>query len=219
MARRRSKPQKIRKLGTDDLTRQLYMSRGTSGLMDAERWGFRSSKNGKVDTCVFFSRYAAKIYLDLMIGDDEVSWDDDAIITSRDVLIEANVLTDLREIYEHRLTYEEKRYFVLNDEYHARVTKIRSDSFAKPFVEGETHRHKVRTSRKGMILMKDIARELGMTPRVARGILRELMDKPDHGWAWRTEAEIGRIRALLQGKPLTVVRVDLSGVKRAQTNS
>lgn len=213
MVRRRSKPKKLIKRGTDALNFEQYMMAASAGPLNAPRWGFTSSKNGKADTCVFYAVFAAKIYLDQMIADDEVSWDGDAIITSSDVLIEANPGCDLEDIYSHRLTYDEKRYFPLNDDWLKRVKSIRSDSFARPFVAGETVKNKLRTSRKGMVKMKEIAEDLDMDPKTARGILRELMDKPDHGWAWRTAEEVNHIKNLLLGTLPNKVRVDFGSAQ------
>ena len=200
MARRRSKPRKIRKLGTEELTRQAYSSAATGGPLHGPRFGFLSTKNGKVDVCVFRAIFAAKMYLDLMVADDDIEWQDGYIITSTDVIIKPTSCQDLEEIYDHRITYEEDRYYALGQEYLDRVQHIRSNSFAKAFIEGATHKSIRRHSRKGMTLIKAIARELKMDPRDARGILRQVMAKPDHGWAWRTEKEVDRIKAILTGE-------------------
>jgi len=216
MARRRMKQKKIRKLGTEELNRQQFTSAATSGPLNADRFGFVSSKNGKVDVCVFYARFAAKMYLDLMIGDDEIEWIGDCIQTSRDVFIEPSACQDLRDIHDHKVTYDEDRYFKLNQEYHDRARNIRSDSFAKAFIEGSTHKAIRRHSRKGMTLIKTIAAEMKMDPREARGILRSVMEKPTHGWAWRTEAEVAKIKAILSGIDLSRhITVDFSRDRHA----
>ena len=42
--------------------------------------------------------------------------------------------------------------------------------------------------------------ELNMDPTKARKLLRGKVDKPEHGWAWATEAEANEIRVILKGK-------------------
>lgn len=211
MARRRLKQKKIRKLGTEELTRQAYSSAATGGPLNGSRFGFLSTKNGKVDICVFRAEFAAKMYLSLMIADDYIEWQDDCILTSSDILIKPTPCQDLRAIYDHEISYDEDRYYQLGQEYVDRVRHIRSDSFAKAFIEGATHKAIRRHSRKGMTLIKTIAAEMKMDSREARGILRSVMEKPVHGWAWRTETEVAKIKAILSGVDLSRhITVDFS---------
>lgn len=213
MARRRSARgmRKPRKIGTEELKRQRYTSMANSGHIHAARWGFRSQKNGKLDVCVFYARFAAKKFLDLIIGEDEVEWlDDDTLRTSEDVIIHD---LRLRKIFDHKLTFNENRYHTLDEDYERRALMIRSNDHRRAFVAGESITNRKRNSRKGMTLMKVIAEELGMTPRMARGILRSVMKKPEQGWAWKTAAEVARIKAILQGEPLKSVTVDFSTCK------
>lgn len=202
MARRRKSGvglRKPRKLGTEEINRQKYMGRANSGQIDSPRFGFSTRKLGKLDVCVFYAKFAAKKFLDRMIADDEIEWiDDQELHTSGGLEIRGE---QLRKIYDHRVTYNEERYHSFGEGYTHRISLIRSDNPSRPFIAGESQTSRRRTSRKGMTLMKTIAEELGMTPRVARGILRANMKKPEHGWAWRTTAEIDRIKALLSGKP------------------
>lgn len=213
MARRRSGIglRKPRKIGTEERKRNKYMAMAISGQVTDDRWGFRSTKNDKLDHCVFYAKFAAAMFLRLMIGEDEITWlDDNTIQTSSDVTI-----TDarLKKIHSHKITYNEDRYFKLGEEYHKRALIIRSDDWAKPFVPGASLNNRRRRSRKGMFLMKGIAEEVGMTPREARGILRGCMKKPEHGWAWRTLEEVKRIKAILTGKAQPSVSVDFSACK------
>ena len=209
MARRRSKVgmRKPRKIGTEELKRQKFMSQASSGLIDAPRFGFSASKNGKLDVCVFYAKFAAKKFLDLMIQDDEITWiDDNTIRTSSDVIIKGE---KLRKIFDHKVTFDQNRYHMFDQAAEKRCLVIRSDDHRKPFIQGESISTRKRTSRKGMTLMKTIAAELGMTPRMARGILRGAMKKPEHGWAWRTSEEVARIKNILLGSTRSVT-VDFS---------
>lgn len=202
MARRRKSRiglPKARKLSPIELKREKYMSMANSGPINAPRFGFTTRKLGKLDACVFYAKFAAKKFLDLMIEDDEVEWvSDKELHTDNDLQITGE---DLRKIFNYKIKYNEERYHSFDEEALRRIAIMRSDDPAKPFVAGETHSKRRRVSRKGMTLMKTIAEEVGMTPRVARGILRGVMKKPEQGWAWRTEAEVNRIRAILLGKP------------------
>ncbi|MHA1859150.1 MAG: hypothetical protein ACTSUU_06865 [Candidatus Thorarchaeota archaeon] len=212
MARRRSKTgmKKPRKIGTEELKRTKYSSMANSGHIDDPRWGFSSRKNGKCDVCVFYARFAAKKLLDLLIGEDEVEWlDDNTLRTSGDVTI---VSRQLSEIFNHKITYNEDRYHTLGEDHERRAAIIRSDDHAKPFVAGESSTTRKRNSRKGMILIGTIAKELGMTPREARGILRGEMKKPEQGWAWRTTEEVAKIKSLILGQVRTI-SVDFTGVE------
>ncbi len=202
MARRRRSKEgsfKPRKLGTEDLMRQKYMGLATSGPLNAPRFGFITTKLGKLDVCVFYSKFAAKKFLSLMIADDEIEWiDDKTIYTSNDMTIHSD---QLKQIYNHHVTYNEERYHTFSEFCLSRVALMRNNQAAKPLIPGSSISTRRRSSRKGMVLMKTIAEELNMTPREARGILRGVMSKPDHGWAWRTADEVNRIKAILSGKP------------------
>jgi hypothetical protein len=210
LARRRKSSigiRKHRKLGTEELNRQKYSGMAGQGQLDAPRFGFSSSKLGKLDVCVFYAKFAAKKFLDIMIEDDEIEWlDDNTLLTSEDVRIRG---LQLKQIYNHKVTYNEDRYHSLGDECSQRARVIRSDDEPKPYIPGEDSSTRRRTSRKGMTLMKDIAAGLNMTPRMARGILRGKVDKPKHGWAWRTADEVQRIKNILQGETRHIT-VDLS---------
>jgi len=190
-----------------------YMAKASCGPLNAPRWGFTSTKNGKLDACVFYARFAAKKFLDLMIGEDEVEWiDDDTLRTESDVRIYANSTkkkNTLRAIFDHKLTYNENRYHTLNEDHEKRAAIIKSNDHAKPFVEGSSITTRKRRSRKGMVLIRTIAEELGMTPREARGILRGKMRKPEQGWAWRTTEEVIKIKNLILSSVRTV-KVDFS---------
>lgn len=214
MARRRSKVgmMKHRKIGTEELKRMKYSGLANSGHIDDPRFGFRSTKNGKLDRCVFYDKFAARMFLDLLIQDDEIEWlDDNTIRTNRDVIIKGE---QLEKIFNHKLTYNEQRYYSLDESHEKRALVIRSDDHRKPFIEGESSNGRKRHSRKGMTLMKTIAEELGITPREARGILRDKMKKPEHGWAWRTADEIERIKSIIRGERRSIT-VDFSECEEA----
>ena len=157
------------------------------------------------------SAHKAGRFGDDVIGEDEVEWlDDDTLRTSEDVIIHD---LRLRKIFDHKLTFNENRYHTLDEDYERRALMIRSNDHRRAFVAGESITNRKRNSRKGMTLMKVIAEELGMTPRMARGILRSVMKKPEQGWAWKTATEVARIKAILQGEPLKSVTVDFSTCK------
>ena len=215
MARRRKS--KIGKPRNEHLTktdqkRDLLHSRAYVGKLDCRRYGFCSEKLGKLDYCVFKAVFAAKMYLDTMIAEDEVEWiDDNELETSNGINIRGH---ELRKTYDYKLKPGHIKYFQLNEEELKRIANIRSETPARQFIAGSTVRQR-RRSRKGMVLIGQLAEELGMSPRVCRGVLSDLgIPKPERGWAWDTRAEADKVKALITGKPVRRVRVNFKDCKK-----
>ena len=166
-------------------------ARAFSGLIGDPRWVIGSSKYAKTDIAVFYDKFAAALFIDLLIGEDEIEWvNDNEIKTSTDVHIRDS---KLKEIFKHRLTAEE-RQFELGEDYQRRALYIRSD---QKYVPPPPKEEKARHSRKGMILVAILAKEAGMNSREARSILRRSkIKKPKHGWAWNNIEEAKEIREL-----------------------
>lgn len=197
MRKKEKRLKRLKRTGPKDRFASKLMSKAFSGPTHAKRWGFTASKKGKTDTSVFYKKFAAKAFLNLLIGEDEVKWKSDRLlVTSRKVRIRAD---DLREIFDCELTTKQRTRFSLPESYKLRAAYIRSD---QPYEERQISVvNKKRHSRKGMVLIKTIAAEFNLHPRDARAILRaEGIQKPEHGWAWRVAADVEKIRKLLKGK-------------------
>lgn len=206
--RRRTKaglPRKENLSKVDQIKQDLNMQ-AFSGLTDGPRFGFTTRHVGKAECCVFRAIFAAKLYLDMILAEDDFDWvGDDRLVTEHGVEVSG---MGLRKIYDYKLKRNEAEHFQLSDEYKKRALYMRDDSPHSGFREGETTSRRKRHSRKSMTKMETIAAQLGMSPRACRAILRRKMEKPEHGWAWRTQAEVDEVIRLLTGK--NVVRVDLS---------
>lgn len=199
-------------LTSTDKKRSYIRSLAYMGRLDCKRFGFCATKLGKLDYCVFKALFAAKMYLDLMIGDDEIDWvNDRELETSSGVYIEG---PNLRKIYDYKLKPAQVKYFALQEDELKRIAHIRNDK-AAPLFENMPSTVRRRKSRRGMTLMKTIAEDLGIAPRTARGILREMgYKKPERGWAWETQKEVDEIKAILQGEPRRRITVDFTHCKK-----
>ena len=196
MARREKRLKRLKGSKPKDKFASRLASRAFSGPINAKRYGFTASKLKKSDTCVFYSRFAAKAFLLALIGEDEITWkSDNRLITSRKVRIRGD---GLKALFGYQLTTKQRTRFTLPHSYVIRAAYIRSDL---PYRETQvtTLTTKKRHSRKGMVLIKTLAAEFGLHPRDARAILRaSKVKKPEHGWAWKTGEDVERIRNLLK---------------------
>jgi hypothetical protein len=212
--RRRTKvgiPRKENLSKVDQIKQDLIM-RAFGGTFDGPRYGFTVRHVGKAECYVFRALFAAKLYLSLILEDDHFDWiDEEHLVTEHGLEVKG---MQLRRIYDYKLKRNEAEYFQLSDEYRKRALYMRDDSPRREFQEGESIIRKKRHSRKSMTKVEAIASQLGMSPRACRAILRRKMDKPEHGWAWRTQAEVDEVIRLLTGK--NVVRVDLSKAEEPQ---
>ena len=196
-----------------DQIKQELTTRAFGGNIDGPRYGFTVQHVGKAECCVFRAPFAAKLYLNMILADDDFDWvGEDRLVTEHGLEVKG---VGLKKIYDYKLKRNEEEYFQLSDEYKKRAFYMRDDSPHSGFREGETISRRKRHSRKSMTKIEIIAAQLGMSPRACRAILRRKMDKPEHGWAWRTQAEVDEVTRLLTGK--NVVRVDLSKAEEPQT--
>jgi hypothetical protein len=150
--------------------------------------------------------YAAKKTFDYLVRDDDYTWTQpDEVTTQGGLIIKATGLAG-RSALEAIIEYE---YTDAEDEWHPSdydcrgLDVMRAEHFtprAAPelrVVEGGKKERAPRPerapkpSRDGLVSVGDIAKELGVEPREARGVLRSLkLPKPDAGWAWpAAEAE------------------------------
>lgn len=217
MARKKRDPLRRRRRGKVKLTqeqklKQRLWGEAFTGTIDGFRCGFATTKLGKIDICVFRAGFAAKHYFDMMVADDELEWvSDEHLETDSGITIKGDRLRDIAELDMARV---ERDLFSLSEDYKKRVQYIRS---SRPYIAPppDTMTRRKRNSRRGMILAKTLANELGMNPREFRSKLRRMgIQKPERGWAWRTQEEADRMKALVRLGHNRVVSVDFSRARK-----
>lgn len=154
---------------------------------------------------VFAATYSAKKFLDALINDTEFEWiDDNKIRTGSGLDIKSDQIHELlaHEYSKpelewqlhgqyrdcaHRLLYgkalpQAERDWEPTEQAVPAPTPASKQS--KPTKTKKSKSARV-ASREGLVTIAKIAKELDMTPREARGILRKTKTpKPDAGWAW-----------------------------------
>lgn len=167
---------------------------------------------------IFNAKYAAKKFLDLLFGNDELAWDidedgnesDDAVVSSSGIFVRNRHGADwtLREVWEHEYSILEMGWQMpqpyRNHALAARAAittpvEYTPDGEVKGPTQGPTKRASVsRAARTGMTTIIDIAKEIGIEPRDARAALRKAkIEKPAAGWAWNA-AEIDAVTAMVK---------------------
>lgn len=159
----------------------------------------------------FRADYAAKHFLDVLIGSDE--WEEVKspvegslqILTDSGVLIRASTLdrllnyelTDAEREWELPSTYEREasqvRVAFVRRERRSDDEETSTDEAPKPKRE-----KKAKVDRSSKVTIQAVAEELGMTPKEARTILRKLkIEKPDGGWLFDS-ADVPALKEKLQ---------------------
>lgn len=164
---------------------------------------------GRLISCSWAEPYAAKAYLDYVIGRNEPTWKAaNKLITSTGVEISCEPSenradeNDLERAIDYKPTRAEMS-FELPDKDKASV-----DRLLRPYPDVEKHtigKAKVeRASSKKpdgkYITVGQLCEELHVKPRDARAALRKAkIEKPDHGWAFLAgSAELGHARKIIQ---------------------
>lgn len=162
--------------------------------------GFRFYRDNQLIAFHNFSAvYSAKRFLDEVIDGNPYKWSADDEIEVHgpiNITIRAERLTDMEEALTHTDNHLEKQWS-LPIPYSQFARAIRRATAThepakpepapapKPAIE---RRPKPAPKRKqasdGVMTIGNIADELGISPRLARGILRDHMDKPADGWQW-----------------------------------
>ena len=217
MARRkdplgRKRAPRVRKLTRQEQIVHDLRERANIGQLDGPRWGFTASKLGKTDTCVFRACFAARAFFDAIVDGYEWDWVDSSMPARGVIEVENGVtITGDKKTLESILRYKmkplEAEYWELPERERNRVLYICSEIEYVPPAE-PTYRK--RHSRKGMIKANAVAEQLGMKPREFRSKLRRAgIEKPEHGWAWRTQQEVDALLHQLSG----TIRVDFTNVQ------
>lgn len=169
-------------------------------------------KRGDRQQCYpFYGIYAAKKTFDYLTRGVEYRWEEvDRIVTDDGLEIKAvgeAGRTALEKIVEHVYTPAEEEWEL--GDYQCRcLDAIRVDipperltveGTLAPVKKSPKPERTPRPSRDGLVAVGDIAKQLGIEPREARGILRSLkLPKPEAGWAWPA-AEAEKIAAQIKG--------------------
>lgn len=209
---RRSRRRTSEKLTLDQRLNRRLRDEAFVGTLSGFRCGFTTTKLGKIDVCVFRAGFAAKHYFDMMVADDELEWiSDEHLETDSGLTLKGE---DLRDIADFDMARTERDLFDLPDSYADRVKYMRSDKrYVAPPPDSVDRRR--RHSRRGMILVNELAKGLGMKPREFRSKLRRLgIDKPQRGWAWRDPNEAARMKAIVRLGHTRVVSVDFSRARK-----
>lgn len=210
----------------DYMAKSLYQELIAKGMDEAfpssptrpPRFGFHFFRDGDFAAFHnFYGRYAAKRFIDQVLDGNDFTWVDDATIrtTSGDpiITIRAEHFTDMEAVMEHEDSKLEEQW-ELPIPYTGYARAIRrlpqfipgeheqrddTPTPAKPKRERAPKRAATRKSvGDDMMTIGQLADELGMSAREARGILRKSnTPKPDHGWAW-PKNEVDAIRKLLK---------------------
>jgi len=147
----------------------------------------------------FSAAYAARHFIDRIIGEDKFKWKRRNIIqTARGV--EIRVLDEddgLETVMEYEMTRAEEAWQIPEP----RCREL--ETFLRPLGdEARTEPHAARTtapraSRDGLVSMAQICARVGIEPRDGRAALRRArIDKPDAGWAWAADEAV-KIEKLL----------------------
>lgn len=163
-------------------------------------------------TAIFAATYSAKKYLDILLGDDEISkvkgitGVEDTIVSSTGIRVRCS---EIQEIIDHKYSAKEEEWQI-EEPHTTQALSFRSNSHDRielsgPTAEGETptriKREKKQStpkpSKEGLVSIAEIAAQLNMQPREARGILRDKkIPKPGAGWCW-DKGEVDNIKQIL----------------------
>lgn len=171
------------------------------------------NKGERMMVQIFAADYSARKFLDILLADDELGLTKDifgnpnTIQTSSGISVRCH---DIQRLIDYEYSASEAEWELpepylsqalrfRSDSYHRPQPKVVSDNTDKPArVPREKKEKSPRPARDGLISIADIAEELKMEPREARGILRKAkIEKPDAGWAW-SKNEVDTIKKLLQ---------------------
>lgn len=162
----------------------------------------------------FCAIYAARKFLDVLFEDDGltrikgISGEQDTVLCDNGIAVRI-VCTPIDDVLKHEYSTDEDQW-ELSDEYVQFAQRFRSMGFDAPVYAskaegGEAKPERVkkepkapRPSKDGMTTIQQIAEELKMEPREARGILRKMKTvKPEVGWAFKGD-DIKKIKSILE---------------------
>lgn len=175
-------------------------------------WENEDGSPGKMQLRTFRGIWGAKLLFDFWVEGGDVRWiNSTKLVTEEGMTI---ISPELEQIAEYELSKKEQAY-VWPEPFLTEVTafknrvsvktsspKAENSKVDKPKREPRQPKEKKertpRPSKDGLITVAEIAKELGVEPRIARGALRQSKTpKPDAGWAW-PKAEAEKIKAVIK---------------------
>lgn len=175
-------------------------------------WENEDGSPGKMQLRTFRGIWGAKRLFDFWTEHKQVKWiKSNTLVTEDGMTIRS---PELEEIVEYKLTKEEANY-IWPEPFLSEVTAFKNKTSVKTLSPTSDHSRvdkparkareprekKVRTprpSKDGLISIGEIAAEMKIEPRIARGVLRDTKTpKPDAGWAW-PKAEVEKIKSIIK---------------------
>lgn len=173
---------------------------------------FEWPDTGQMQLRTFRGIWGAKLLYDFLTEFKAVRWlDDKKLVVNETGLVISS--PELEQIVEYKLKKDEEQYqwpepfFSEINAFKKRTTVKASrgndrPERKKPNMEERPKREKKervpRPSKDGLVSIGDIADEMKIEPRIARGILRDTKTpKPDAGWAW-PKNEVDGIKAIIK---------------------
>jgi hypothetical protein len=167
------------------------------------------NEDGLLGILTFAAPYAAKMFLDELIGDHDFTWKKDDMIQLTTDELAMRIQGDVEELMEYKLSKKEQQWELPhNYKIQAELWRSGTNVYAgrelepQPDPQPKPKREpKPRKERKpkapapdGAITVAAIADKIGMKASDARAILRKRkVPKPDHGWSgdskWAKEIE------------------------------
>lgn len=165
---------------------------------------------GQMQLRTFRGLWGAKLFYDFLTDFKQVRWlSDTKLVVNETGLVISS--PELEQIVEYKLKKDEETY-QWPEPFHSEMTAFKNRTSVKSMKGNdrqlpdsekrkspkEKKERVPRPSKDGLISIGDIATELKIEPRIARGILRTTKTpKPDAGWAW-SQAEVEAIKALIK---------------------
>jgi len=161
---------------------------------------------------IFAAKYSTRKFIDQLVEGYAITLQTDTLLKAGNLTLRCSLLL---EVMEHVLTPAEQEW-ELPHPYPESIRKLRlgSDYAYQPRNTPATpdgprptpspsrpKERKPKVSRDNLIGIAQIAEEIGMSPREARGILRKSdLPKPEAGWAWTEGLEVNQVKTLLLKK-------------------
>lgn len=158
--------------------------------------------DNKLSSFSFSACFSAKKFIDYVaLGSDGV-FDGESLTFPSGIVVRG---ANLDDIIDYEYTRAEDAWEITEPQLSLIVAfmygKVEfSESSLASSTERRFNREKRKLTRRKMTTIIELAEELKVKPRFARGVLRESeIEKPEHGWAWDNES-LPAIRELILSK-------------------
>lgn len=175
-------------------------------------WENEDGSPGKMQLRTFRGLWGAKKLYDFWTDHKQVKWlTPTKLVTEDGMTIQS---PELEKIVEYELSREERSY-VWPEPFNGEVTHFKNKTSVKtvnaraehskpdkpakePRKAKEKKERVPRPSKDGLVSIGEIAQELKIEPRIARGVLRDTKTpKPDAGWAWPKD-QVEKIKSIIK---------------------